>query len=290
MAWLYVPRNGTLASTAAEEGLTSESTERCQTLAASATWRSKRLPLARWLRLWKQEPWMRRLCTAMPSPSTADASVDGWLASLEEAPVRSSPRPTRSGSLLPRSGLPPSEEVSSTDSSRLPMSAGPNGSSGRTSAGQLPLFPCAWTGSKRGVGAAHGRAFMHLPWEGATSGSASSCWPTATARDWVGSCHSDEIWERGGRPLNEWTWRWARTHPDLMTLLPGGASYGDSRSWRRHSHNPFFVAWLMGWTWWLEAWDGSTFSASLGMESSPTKQPQPSDSSGPTVSVKNEAA
>ncbi len=289
MTWLYVPRSVTSAFTQAEEGLTSAYTERCETLAASATWRSKRLPSARWLRLWKRERWMRRLCGLMPEPSTADASVAMWLASLEEAPARSSPSPTPSARTPQRSDLPPTEGASSSDSSKSPRSAELSGSFGRTSEGQVLLFPSCSSGWSRRAGGEHGQAFRHLMLAHPTKGSATSCWPTATARDWRGSAHSEEMAAKGGRTLNETTWAWARSHPDLMMTLPGAMSLGHVRSWPQLCHNPFFVAWLMGWTWWLAGWDASISCAYLVTESSQSKPPLPSDSSGATAS-ENEAA
>lgn len=275
MTWLYIPRkSGTSASTPAAEGLTSASTERCETLAASATWRSKRQPLAHWFRLWKQERWMKRLCGLMPEPLTADASVDAWLASLEGAPAPSSPPRTPSARGFLKSDLPQTEEVSSSDSLRSPRRPEPSGFSGRTSEGQGLLFPKHSSGWNRRAGGAHGQAFQQVMLAHPMRDSASSFWPTVTV---CGNYNYKGASPTSGDGV-------ATVARRLMRLLSGQASSDIDPSCPQPSLNPLFAAWLMGWTWWLEGWGASTFFASSGTALSQNKPPQPSDSSGDTAS------
>lgn len=292
MAWLYVPRSGTSASTQAGRDSTPDFDAHAPTLAASAMWRSKRQPLRRWLRAFKRERWMTLLCGAMPERSTASASVDSWLASLEAARAQSSPLPTPTGKKRQRSALRRSEGASSTDSSTSRTSAGRRGFSGRTWGGQHLLFPSFLDGSRNAGGVERGPAFSRVTLEAVTGADESSFWPTATARDWK----DDGANVNWLRLASKTRLAGVAVHSCLDGPLAPLMSMHGEKSWlsdhgsRHRSLNPLFVAWLMGWTWWLEGWDGSTFSASLGTESSPTRPQQPFDSSGPTVSVKNEAA
>lgn len=280
MTWLYIPRSGTSASTQVEEALTSDCTERCRTLAASATWRSRPRPLAHWLRLWKRERWMRRLCGLMPEPLTADASVASWLALLEEAPARSSPSPTPSERTPQRNGSPQTEGASSSDSLTSPESVEPNGSSGKTLEGQLLLFPSCSSGWNRRAGVEHGQAFVRLMLAKPTGGHASLCWPTVTV---CGNYNYKGASPTSGDGL-------ATVALRLMQLLDGMASSPRPSNSPPRSLNPIFVAWLMGWTWWLEGWDALTSCASSAMESCQSKPPPQSGSSGLTASEKSEAA
>lgn len=155
----------------------SESDWRIQTLAASATWRGKLLPPRRWSQLWRRAPWTRRLCSAMPEPSTAGAGVDEWLASLGEPRARTCPSPA---SVL---GSADSAPVSSGTSSASSVTRSRSGSSGRTSGEQLPLFQPSSRPSRQRATAALGVAFVRVMWEPRTDGPASSCWPTVTTSD-----------------------------------------------------------------------------------------------------------
>lgn len=74
-------------------------------------------------------------------------------------------------------------------------------------------------------------------------------------------------------------------------MSKGGAeSSAPSPNSHRLSLNPLFVAWLMGWHWYLEGWTGSTSSASSETESSPDRPPMPSESSGPSLLERSDAA
>ncbi|WP_241758031.1 hypothetical protein [Myxococcus landrumensis] len=66
-----------------------------------------------------------------------------------------------------------------------------------------------------------------------------------------------------------------------MTLAFGHEFSGPIHTWPRLRLNPLFAAWMMGWTWWLEGWAGETQSTCSATESSLSRPPQLSDSSGP---------
>lgn len=279
MTWLYIPKSGTSASSPVAGGLTSDYTEHCKTLAAFATWRSKPQPLARWLRLWKRERWMKRLCGLMPEPSTADASVDAWLASLEEAPVQNSRSRIPSARAPQKNDSRPTEEASSTDSLKSPRRPEPSGFSGRTSEGQGLLFPKHSSGWNRRAGGAHGQAFQQVMLAHPMRDSASSFWPTVTV---CGNYNYKGASTTSGDGV-------ATVARRLMRLLSGQASFDIDPSCPQPSLNPLFAAWLMGWTWWLEGWDALTSCASSETESIPTKEQQLSDSSGGTASERSDA-
>lgn len=81
--WLYVPNLSTSCPSApAEEASISESNWRFPALAHSAWWRGKPSQSRTWYQRWNKVSWLRLLCGAMPEPSTADAGVDVWTASL----------------------------------------------------------------------------------------------------------------------------------------------------------------------------------------------------------------
>lgn len=82
----------------------------------------------------------------------------------------------------------------------------------------------------------------------------------------------------------------AHGHLAPLTLKGGDESSLPAQSSPRLSLNPLFVAWLMGWRWYLEGWSGSTSSASSGMALSPSKPPPLSKPSGPSSLKGSEAA
>lgn len=96
--WLYVPNLSTSSPSAPEAaGSISESNWRFPALAQSVWWRGKPSPSRTWWQRWNKVSWLRLLCGAMPEPSTADAGVDAWTASL--AASRVSPTALPGGSV-----------------------------------------------------------------------------------------------------------------------------------------------------------------------------------------------
>lgn len=96
--WLYVPNLSTSSPSApAAAGSISESNWRFPALAASVWWRGKPSPSRTWFQRWNKVSFIRLLCGAMPEPSTADAGVDAWTASL--AASRVSPTALPGGSV-----------------------------------------------------------------------------------------------------------------------------------------------------------------------------------------------
>jgi hypothetical protein len=81
--WLFVPITSTSSPSAqAEPDLISASSWQFQALAQSAWSRGKPSPSRTWFQRWNKVSFIRLLCGAMPDPSTADAGVDAWTASL----------------------------------------------------------------------------------------------------------------------------------------------------------------------------------------------------------------
>lgn len=81
--WLYVPLPSTSSPSApVEPDSISDSNWRFPALEASAWWRGKPSPSRTWWQRWNRVSWLRRLCGAMCEPSTADAGVAAWTASL----------------------------------------------------------------------------------------------------------------------------------------------------------------------------------------------------------------
>ena len=81
MTWLYVP--STVSRSAREvEGSILPSSWQSHVLAQSCWWRGKHSPSATWSKRCEKVSWLRLLCGVMSEPSTADAGVGLWMASL----------------------------------------------------------------------------------------------------------------------------------------------------------------------------------------------------------------
>lgn len=169
MAWLFVPG---LADLSSPLGSWSPIT------APSVTWRGKPLPRAGWSRVWQKARWIRRLSGTTFSPSTADAGVDAFIASLPDFRASRGARPGRAPASRTSGGSGP------TSSSAF-AKFDPTSCSWKTC---LPLFPEAdwpsfsatWptSGSMR-----NGFLSVRPTLEEVTNGSAFSFWPTATDAD-----------------------------------------------------------------------------------------------------------
>jgi hypothetical protein len=103
----------------------------------------KLLPRTSLLRLWKREPWMKRLCgAAIFDSSTQKLFEDRWIASLPDSLVRTCPSPVDALGLTGR------DPGSSSMSSTLPMIAVRGASFWRTSQASLLPPPPLWTKPK----------------------------------------------------------------------------------------------------------------------------------------------
>lgn len=81
--WLYVPNLSTSSPSAPEAaGSISESSWQFPALEASVWWRGKPSRSRSWFQRYGKVSFIRLLCGAMPEPSTADAGVAAWTASL----------------------------------------------------------------------------------------------------------------------------------------------------------------------------------------------------------------
>ena len=110
MTWLYIPPQ-CLDSAPEAVPSSSDSTSRSVALAASATWREKRMPPPYWSRAWKRANWLRRLSGATLEVSRAHRGVESWISSLRAtrasrtaAPAGGSERPTIAGCSIRFSG------------------------------------------------------------------------------------------------------------------------------------------------------------------------------------------
>lgn len=193
--WVYVPST-TSASAQAAAVLTSDWTWQSQALARSFTWRGKHSPAPIWSRRCRRVAWLQRLCGAMPDPSTADASVDAWMASSVEfhASPTLSPASASAEMTSGTCGLPPAASSSSRArggaSSRTfrgcSHPVAPNGF-GETFADWVSRLRADCSRRKRLVRAMGG------------NGSSSSRWPTPAARDYKGANGADHLENGTGR-------------------------------------------------------------------------------------------
>lgn len=183
--WLYVP-NLSDTSPSALEGADSilESSWQFQALVHASTWRGKPSPAPIWFRRWKKVSWFRRLCGAMPEPSTADAFVDAWTASLAEFRVKAIALPERNSDSLTSetSGRPPAASssrpdhfLSSSKTSAACSARGLTKSLERNASGETYADWVSWL---REDSSARRRSVRRM----SASASSSSRWPTPDAQ------------------------------------------------------------------------------------------------------------
>lgn len=125
---------------------------------------------------WKKRPWRRLLSGTTLPPSTADAGVASWIASLAAAPARTSPSPESGLASMVR------EADSGGNSSASLTRQGLLFSSGKTS--EVPSPP-RWTWSRKTLRAGASELRLALSalktWVRPTNESVCSSWPTPTA-------------------------------------------------------------------------------------------------------------
>lgn len=220
--WLFVPNTSTSSPSAQAEPVSiSVSSWQFRALEASAWSRGKPSRRRNWYQRWKRDIWLQRLCGAMPEPSTADAGVDAWTASLaaSRASRTVSPESGSSAKTLATSGRPPAASSSSlargSSSSRTSAACSPaaapsgfgetftdwalrvredcsrrrksvratkeNGSS------SLQWRTPASNNGERGGMTPEEREEHTLNLQDQVQGFKVSAWPTPTANDWKGS-------------------------------------------------------------------------------------------------------
>jgi len=150
---------------------------------------------------WKKRPWRRLLSGTTLPPSTADAGVASWIASLAAAPARTSPSPESGLASMVR------EADSGGNSSASLTRQGLLFSSGKTS--EVPSPP-RWTWSRKTLRAGGSELRLALfalkTWVRPTNESASLSWPTPTATDAKGSgsaAYSTESGRHSGVTLTD---------------------------------------------------------------------------------------
>jgi hypothetical protein len=100
VTWIYVPGASTISpSVPVEPALTSDLSWQFQILAQHCVSRGKHSPAPIWSRRWNKASWLRLLCGAMSTPSTADLGVASWMASLAASRVNPGPWPDAEGGL-----------------------------------------------------------------------------------------------------------------------------------------------------------------------------------------------
>jgi hypothetical protein len=123
--WLYLPTS--CRSALAGEDSTSGSDSLFQTLAQSATWKTKSLPPRSWQRTWQRNKWLPHLFGLTYEPSMRERGVESWISSL--AATRAS------RSALPASSVEPTIPATSGPTCEESWQMlSPSGASSRTSA------------------------------------------------------------------------------------------------------------------------------------------------------------
>lgn len=137
-----------------------------------------------WFRRWKTAFWLQRLCGAMPEPSTADAGVDAWTASLAASRASRTPSPESDAALLTLATSGPQPGASSSSPAR-------GSSSSKTSPACSPRQTPTSAPAANGYGETYSAWVSRLRADCSqrrksarlmsANGSSSSGWPNATA-------------------------------------------------------------------------------------------------------------
>ena len=133
--WLYVPTTSSPSAPAPSTPSLSESSWQFRALASSVTLSETHSAAGSWYRRWKRDAWLQRLCSRMCEPSTAEDSVDSWIASQLVFRANHSPA-------LASDSEATIHDTCSRTSSGSQLSLRPKSSGSRTSpdSSQLPLF------------------------------------------------------------------------------------------------------------------------------------------------------
>lgn len=240
--WLYIPGD-TSRSAPVEAVSTLPSNWRFPALAQSCVSRGKHSPSRTWSTRWKKAGWLQRLCGAMPEPSTADASVDMWMRSLEAFPASRIPLPGESreattsatcGPMLDASLSSPEPELCSSKTSAacsrqgLTKSLEPKGS-GETYASWASTLKADYSARRKSVRRTGGNGSSSSAWPSPRAAEAgpdfakeqrsstgmalaavaiqASAWPTPTTRDWKDTGDLSNVPENAllGRVASNWS-------------------------------------------------------------------------------------
>ena len=183
--WLHIPESYRCVQEG--EDLTSGSDLLFQTLARSATWKTKSLPPQSWSRTWKRAGWTTRLFGQTYEHSTAQRGVGRWISSLAGTPVS------------PSLTLASASEPLTTATSGPQLNASyemfsPSGASSRTSvlicdsdSVKSPEAYTRWATKLRQHCLQRRKSALR------TAASGSSSWPTAQAHDSVGGKTPEQV-------------------------------------------------------------------------------------------------
>lgn len=231
-------------------------------------------------RSWKRAAWMRRLSGLTCSPSTLDAGVAAWIASLPVSPASrtASPANAKASTTSGGSGPPSSESFatlvrgswcSKTCADFFRAEAWTPFSLTWPASGSLRNGQC-WQRPKLAPRTAASASSLSA-WptaRGTGLVSEAAQWPTPASRDHKGENSATHVTLTGG----------GRKHMDqlpnfvMMNFSPpdpaihSGPQSSPSGLGSRRRLNPAFVAWLMGLPWWWMN-PGVTNSAQAEMES-----------------------
>ena len=187
--WLYLPAGWSESSASApvEADSTSGSDSLFQSLARSASWKTKSLPERSWRRVWKRETYLPRLFGLTYEPSTASRGVEQWISLWAGIPV--SPLAT-----LASASAPTTPATSGLTSPALLPRVSQISASSRTSAlicrsdsTRSPETFKAWATELRRHCLQRRKSAL------LTAANGSSSWPTAQAHDAVGGKTPEQV-------------------------------------------------------------------------------------------------
>ena len=224
MTWLFMPSSCLLASACSERDCEPGSDAWASRIAPSATLSGKLTQPQSWRRASKKAAWMLLLSGPTLPPSTLDAGLESWIASLRDS------RAKTCQSLAGGPALTGPDQGFSSRSCASPAIAVRNGSFWRTSQASLLPPPPLWTKPKGLLksapppeswenwpisgGTRNGSLFQRPAWAPATAvtdGFVSPKWQTPTAGEESG----DGLNGRGEPKLKAQAMRWAT--PDCNT-------------------------------------------------------------------------
>ncbi len=241
--WLHIPGAEAAPSTsspyapAAEDSISASSWQ-FQLLERSAWSRGKPTRSRNWYQRWKRALWLRRLCGAMPEPSTAAHGAASWICSLAASRASRTASPDASAALTTSATCGPTPGASSCGRGRGPCSSRTSPACsrrgltkslersgfGETFASWASRLRQDCSRRRKSARATSASGCLSLAWptalvadagEKVTLAShqsgllgAASRWPTPTARDHKSCEASEQTHVRNARPLSEAVGLW----------------------------------------------------------------------------------
>lgn len=156
----------------------------------SLMWRSKPSQSTTWLKRRKQNKWIQHLFSLMLKPSHSESFIEKYTASLEVIPVNRSVVPVREPEQLTLDTFGLSSEQESNSASQTGVYSRMLKDISLKGSYKSSLIWKKWAMELRSDYSQRKKLARH------TEGNESLSWPTIKARDWKGSCHTENYHQK----------------------------------------------------------------------------------------------